>query len=654
MELLFTLLSFAAISIYSLVVAQIANCKKALAPLGGVCFTIFYFSVASWFNVLILGGYIFFLGAAACLFWLIKNKKSDFWLGFCRPSVYFFLLASLGVIFLFAIRKPLFSTWDEFSLWATAAKLVKISGRLYTTAEIQWAWTATQKPGLILLGYFFDFFGSHAEWRIAAGYDVLLFSCFAALLEPLHGKARSLAAPAALIAFLTPFLFTVYDYYALPSTVYFSALGDIPMGILMAGCLIAWFAEKEHNNVKSFIIPALALFALAYTRDTAFPLAMIAAGIMLVDCVVKAFADKKNVLISVVKGFGLLCVPVAAFVSWMVYLNVAVNVNSFEVGGQDNKNMISLLASGVAELFGVGTTEKFTAIMGNMFSSFFNIKLTVFGSGVILVAAFILITVVALLCQTDKALRIRHGIAALMTGLGFVAFYVFTGFCFVYVLKPIEAESMSGYIRYVFPYYIAWFMLVMYFLLSAAASHSKKAILVGRMFVFAICAVFFVGFIKILPAKNTVIDYYDDFLLERRQAVSYSQQVQQNISKEDGNIFFVSQGDNGMRWFTYCCDMLPLQLDYSFGGGTIAAPGAMAEDTLYYIPLTQAQLKDYLVKNNCKYVFIERIDNNFYSEYKSLFSDELVQCQNGKSALYETVANGGTVMLKLVKTMENI
>ena len=101
-------------------------------------------------------------------------------------------------------------------------------------------------------------------------------------------------------------------------------------------------------------------------------------------------------------------------------------------------------------------------------------------------------------------------------------------------------------------------------------------------------------------------------------------------------IFFIGQGDDGNRWFRYSNQMLPLQLAYSYGGGTIChADTETPGDSLYYIKVTPEELLEYLQENNCGYIFVEQSDSYLESGFGHMFSDALESCTGGRSALYK-------------------
>ena len=140
-----------------------------------------------------------------------------------------------------------------------------------------------------------------------------------------------------------------------------------------------------------------------------------------------------------------------------------------------------------------------------------------------------------------------------------------------------------------------------------------------------------------LPFSLTVFGVGSAAYAERWATRDEAMDVQAAVP-ENAHIFFVSQGDDGSRWFLYSYELYPWYLDYSGndgqgGGGTFALPGALEEDTLYYHPYTAGELLECIRDRGCDYVFVERSDDLFADGYAALFSDGLAGCGE-QSAVY--------------------
>ena len=214
MEYLDVVISFAALAALCLFLYVRCDLPASLTPLAAVSGTMVWFSIAGMAGLLRPMGWAWFVLAAAAGaagLWKTSPKKLA---GLLRPG--FCLFVGLGVVFgvYLALRQPVVAVWDEMSFWGTAAKITKLDNELYTTSSLSriWEWTATQKPGMILLGYFVQFFGAgFAAWKLYFAYDLLLFACFAAVVGALEGRRWPVWIPAALAAFLSPWFFTIYQ-----------------------------------------------------------------------------------------------------------------------------------------------------------------------------------------------------------------------------------------------------------------------------------------------------------------------------------------------------------------------------------------------------------------------------------------------------------
>lgn len=654
MELYFTLISFAALAVLALFAAGVLRVPSGTAPLLAVCFTMLHFSLWGCVGLLGLGGWLYFALAAAALVCLLVHK-SRAPLGGLGMGL--FLVGGVLLIILFAVRQPLYLTWDEFSFWGTAVKMTKLNNELYTTAKIGWAWVASQKPGLVVLGYMFEFFGKYAEWRALAAFDMVALASIAALVAPLSRKKWYIGVPAACVAFLSPYVFTLYYPVTTPSNVYMNILSDVPMAWLFAGALAVYYALRM---AKAPLWPCcVVLAALTLTRDTALPLALIAAGIMSADMLLcgkdAAFLWLHGVRAKWCRIGTFMAAPAASFVAWVLYLKLALNVNAVsDIGGQQPMGMLEMLVSGVKQLVGIAPTEKFTQLMGEMYTAFFTIKLTMLGSGAVVSIIILGIVALAALFAADKVHRVRCILYGVLSSLGFFAFYIFTGFCYVFIFKDVEIQSggLVGYERYLYPYYIGWFLCAVMLLCITAAKPARRLYGAAQGALFMLLAVLIWRVSAYVPPDMTFVGYDNGYQYGRRQMKETAQQVQQLIpAQEDTSVFFIRQGDDGSSWFMYCGELLPLQMDYSFGGGTLALPGALAADTLYYIPLTPQQLCAYLAENGCDYIFVLQSDTYLVSGYGSLFSDGLAACEDG-AAVYKINGTAQDMAFTLVSEVD--
>lgn len=647
MELLLSLVSLAALAGFAVLLARRTSLPAPLAPFTALCGVMILLALGGMAGLLVPTGWLCFALAAGA--WVLAfapvGRKNPVSVLAAPGFVAFWVLAAALLVF-FAWRQPMYSTWDEFSFWGTAAKIVKTSGALYGNAEIGWDWVGSHRPGLIMLGYFFQFFGPYAEWRVLAGYDILLLSIFTTLTAGAPKGAWRRVVPALGFGFLLPFLITLYGNITRTTDLYASSLSDIPLGLTFGGAMAVYYMNKR----RALWPTALALAALCMEKDTGFAIALVAAGIIGADAFLGALAERAPALAAgktLAKAAGLFVACVAAFLPWQYYLSAVTTADTSNVGGTQQMGQAEMVITGCKELLGIGRTEKFSTIMGGMVKNLFTMTTTMVGPFIVVVALTMVLAVAAALFTREKSLRRQAGVFAVLGLGGFAAYYFFIGLTYVYVFRDEVSDGLVGFERYIYPYLLGW-LLAAGALALRAMDEERPAGLVQTGFGVLVLGLAGLVWLRV-PFTLTVFGCGDTAYAERRQTQAVTEEVQA-VVPADAHIFFVSQGDDGSRWFLYTYEFYPWYLDYSGttgmgGGGTFALPGALPEDTLYYHPYTTEELHDCILDSGCTYIFIEQTDDLFAEGYASLFSDELAGCEAG-AAVY--AYNAGTDLFDFV------
>lgn len=645
------LITFVALLALCLFIHVKMGVSSGAAPLFVLCGTMIWYSVLGSVHMLLPAGFLWFLAALAAAFWLWKHRKALEPRAVFSPAFVYFVLASLAVIVLFAVRKPIFIEWDEFSFWGIAPKMVKTENQLYTYNPGGMRAT-TFVPGLIMLDYAFQFLGSaFAPWKVYAAYDVLYFAVFAAAFSMLRRRQWYLAVPAAAVLTLTPFLMTVYYRDIYVRTVYMNAYADIPMGLLFGAGLVLYFAPRK-KTPGVLLGTLLTITATCIAKDMGFALCLIAAAIVCFDLL---FLEKEDVPFFRLKGlWGRLCwcaalvaAPVAAFLGWAAHMAAVLEMNRFDVGGAENMGMVQMVVTGLCELAGIGRTEKFTQIMQSMWEALYTARMTMFslggeesrigrllnGSGVIVIAVLLAIFLAAFLLG-DKRMKHRTAWVFLWSTLGFAAFYIFTGFTYIYVFKGSFGYALGDYNRYIYPYYIGWFVLAVSMLCASVKNAAPGGL--GALFLLALCGGCIWRADAFLQPELSVLDYPDAFYLERRVQEAYAAGAKQYLTQDD-RIFLVSFAPFGLEWFQYYYEFYPdVFVDYSFGCGPDFTPETVrraealpdfftGEQVEYFStqPFTGEVWCEYLRASGCTAVFMDEWDGNFVNDYGYLFSDGL-------------------------------
>lgn len=600
--------------------------SSGAAPLLVICGTILWYSLAGCFDLLIPAGVLWCASALSAAVILVLRRREICWREIFEPGFVFFLIAALVAILYLAVRQPIFMDWDEFSFWGIAAKVVKSTNRLYTLEPGSMV-GVTYVPGLIMLDYAFQFLGlSFVPWKVFAAYDILMFAVFAAGISFCRRRQWHIAVPLAVTMVLLPYLLTLYyrDVYVRP--IYMSSYADIPMGILFGAGIAAYFAA-EKKTPAVLLCTLFAVTAESISKDMGFALCLIAAALVCFDLL---FLERGEVRLAALRGVPaklgwcalMVGLPTAAFFGWAAHLSSALSVSRFDLGGSGQMGMAEMVITGIAELFGFGRSEKFAQVMADMLSAFYTSSITMFSSGLVVVVVILTLLAGAWLCGNDSQ-RCKVAWFSILSSLGFVAFYVFNIFTYVYIFKEAEASTLSNYNRYIYPYYIGWMlaalvllgkcaagytgalrrraaiwqgalMLVPYLLLAAflaisgsggrtqwivllAGAAAMAAVLViGGIYPRARCLVSLgitafavvccLRVTSLVQPQLSVVDYPDSYFAGRKEDIKKAQEVADQL-EEGTRLFYVCTGDDGGNWFKRYYDFYPdVILDYSLGG----------------------------------------------------------------------------------------
>ena len=570
-----------------------------------------------------------------------------------NATVPVFLMMALGVTVYFAVRQPIPTDFDEYSLWATAAKLTKANDALYTVGETGTPWQATQTPSLILMGYFAQFLGRFAYWKVYVGYDWLLFACFAAVLGRLDWKKYALAVPAAVACWCAPWFFTTYNRTIFLSKVYMNSYGDIPAGVLFGGAVALWLALRAADGPRWPVVPVLAFAALA--KDNLFPVMLVAAGMAAADWFFFPDAGPFRKGWPRRLGFSALtcAAPLAAYLAWSRYIAGLAALNAAEGGmGVTSQSLPSVVINGVKMLLGLPVADyyeerrwRFVQAGQDMVSAFFKDELSMLGPGVVVLGLIVALLLAGILLAKGARLRARGGVLLAVGLAGFVGYNFVLRLSYAFIFREEQCVGLVDYNRYIYPYYIGLFLIALAWLLAAAQSHPApqwRGLAAGAL-VLALGGGMLLRTNQFILPQYSVLGFsqaeFDDQNLIQRKADAVAETVEPG-----SRIFFVSQGDNGLRWFSYSCDLLPLILDYSGdidggggGGGTFGLP-ELDNGNLYYHPYTLEEFRTLVEESGCTYILVDAVDEIFVQSYGSLFADGLAGAED--TLLYRVTENG--------------
>ncbi len=524
--------------------------QAAVTPLLSMAILVDIASVVAMADMLKAGTFfVYILSAVVFLSALYKceDKKAKIKEYFSTPGILLFIISSAILVVILLSTQPVFHDWDEFSFWGISKLLTDNHNRLYTYFKSSMVGSSTP-PALAVLSYFFGFFNAaFTEWVSYFAYDVLFMACFAAFTGISDKKQPHISTMLFVTAVVLPFIFTVTELNSKLSSAYISVYADMPMGFVFAGAIAVYLCSQKDNRQDILQVLPVIVF-LTYIKDMGFALSCITAFVLFFDMVVSkkqySFFVFKGFAAKVAAGVATVFTALATFLSWSFHMARVMQRDPFNLGGETNMGMIQMLLTGVKELLSPEKSRKFTTIMNSMFAAFFDIKISMLGAGIRIVAVITVIFALAFIFG-DKKGKIRTAVMYITTAVGFVGYYIFHIFLYVYIFKD-NAYVLPSYERYMYIYYIGWFAIALLALTLAATSGKAMPV----MFVYAIGAacLFITGFY--LEPGNTFICAAGNSFPKRRLINQKVERLQDVISPDDV-IYVISENNAGENWFIY-------------------------------------------------------------------------------------------------------
>ncbi len=647
----------------------------SLAPLTALAAAVLWLTLWGMAGRLLAGGWLLLgLCAAAGAFALLPRRGARPDLRrLCSPGAALFWGGTMAFAVYFFLRQPIATGFDELSLWATAVKVTAVDNALYSTADLGVPWSVTQNPGLPLLGYFFNFFGTYADWKVYLAYNALALAVYAAVLGTLRWAQYRLWVPLAAVLWCVPWFFTTYNHTIYLSTVYMDSYGDIPAGLVMGGAVALWLALRCGGGPRWAVLPVLAL--AANIKANTFVLALVAAGLVALDGWLFPDGPFKKGLARRT-GFAALCfaAPMAVYFLWNVrYVGALVARNTAAGGmGDTTPSLAAVVVNGIGILLGrpaagfyAERQGQFLQAVADMGAQFWTPagRMSMVGQGCV-VTALILGVFAAAALLAGGPLRRRSVCMALAGTACFGGYNLMLALSYGFIFKPFQAATLVDYNRYIYCYYIGWFLPALACLADAASAPEAAGptaprrpalrALAAQALVLALAGGMLLRWQSLVLPQLSVLGYSDLEFVDRKADQAAAASVSAALQDTD-RIFFVSQGDTGQRWFAAVYDFYPLPVDYSGttdhteqygggGGGTFGLPelreGTDGVYRTYYHAYTPAQLDAAVRGSGCTVLYLQELDDLFVKSYAELFTDRLAAALAGETPLYRVTADG--------------
>lgn len=651
MTLLCGLLVLAALACGSLALAELLDKDPALLALPVLAGSVIWLYLggmaglllpAAWLWLAAMAGLTVFAALGAGLPAFARRAQS--------PAFGLFVAGSLAFWLLFAVRQPLFTQWDEFTLWGSACKMVCEQDVLFPAARGYLAGRGSL-PGMMLLGYLFQFAApGFAEWAVFAAYDTL-YMAVAALAASLAGRGwRSVVLTFAAVVSL-PFFFSVYQPGAV-SQVYQSAMGDLALAFVFGGAVCLYLAAG--NSPAGLAGCGLVLVFLTLVKDIGLAYALVT---VLVMALARAFGQKPVRLRRVLTTAGLALAAAVliagAFVLWSVYVMQASGVDKNAVGGEgESVGYATVLLGGVAQLLGIGRTEKFSAILALMLKAPFTLPVCLLGPGVVAMAVALLAQGAAAFCAAPGAARRRVLWISAGLWIGLAAFWVFHLFLYVYNFADIEAYQLKDYARYLGAVHTGM-TLASLGLLALACREEKGRAALARLGVCGAAAA--LAAVCLWRGPDTGFWNYPSSLYDARQEVKARAATVNGYLDWDDEVLLICQGDDVSRWYYYGYE-LHATIANGFGGTSFGDhrdnrwPTTGMTLIPYFTDANEFEtvcnrngLVAFLQEADYDYILVDWTDEYFCEEFASLF-DTPIPLGTTHTPLLFKIEDGGARM----------
>lgn len=628
-----------------------AEPSTASLPLVVLCGMILTACTAGCFGLLQIGVGIILAAALGALLWTgyalyqagPDAAKRRLW-GCLTPAWCIAFGGSLLLALFLAWQQPMPTQWDEFSFWATAAKVVKNNDALYTMVAQTNLEARSYPAALPVLSYLFQWIApAFTPWLMYAAYGTLYFAVFGAMVGLLGKENVRGAVFAALSCVLAPI--AIESWYPQQTLVaYTTAYADLMLGLLTAGGCAVWMLASRGNTNGSLtghdygvalFQTALVILTLGLTKDVGLPLGLVVMFVCLLDHFACDFLRNPKDAKAWARLFGVLLVLTAAaaisYLGWAAHMGTALGIDRSDTGGSAQMGTIEMVICGIQELLGINRSEKFAAVLSAMLGAFRGVRVSVFGNGLRTILAIGLILVLAFwLEQKNKRRVVCYGLAS---GLGFVGYYFFQLICYVYVFSEADGLGLVSYERYMSTYYLFWLLGALCVLFCAVRSGHRFAgvsLVAVSLAVLLLCS-------RSVQIHNTFLGrnetaWYTESLIQARADQASA------VAQPRDKVLLISQWDDSARWYRYAYALESVPLYHARGDNTIVLPGT---DGNYPLTLSADTIDDFMQKNGCTLLLLDVVDYDFWNEFRRLFTDEMEGFLQNGQAVYRLEAADG-------------
>lgn len=534
---------------------------------------------------------------------------------------------SAVMIAIYAIQKPYFYYWDEYSFWGTSAKVVKCFDKLYSDMPYAVNGFNALPCGNSILNYFLSFFAKDfCDWHLYASYTILYIASFSLIAALVKKKTDS--TPLQIITFITLFLSPFMSVFHRASANYsslFYAYGtgmvDFNIPVVLAAAVAVYLFKPDK---KWYLLP---LMFLTTVKNTSIFFSLLAAAII---CCFAIFdrSEGKFVFSKDAKTFLItLLAPVIVYSAWTVHVKTVAPVVTDS--GYTLKESTYVRATGndadsekerdencepqILSVFVPSLrTQRHSEVLESIKNMFLTESITILGKDRFLVLGLILMGAVTVVFADKKS---KFAVGIVNSGLA--------AGCLVYALTisyfiSFFADGMVEYPRYMTSYYFSWiFVSSLLF-----AIHCKKEWLVCAVYTFVLCVS--TKYIYTAKLSKTVISAPDNAYSLQMHIEEDMEKIKTTVKKGD-RVYLIFKDRDSQTYLYYNLRFLPAfigntkntDIDFSVNFREKIDPDS---DKTYYNVASPMTFRK-VISEYFDYVYVVEPDDETVKTYGGLFSD---------------------------------
>ena len=561
------------------------------------------------------------------VFAVLKNSKQKINQFFSNPGIWFFICLSLLFIFYFHTSAITFDLWDEISHWGPFYKFTFYSRNfpVFYDSNVMHAYYL---QGATSLYFFF------AWWMSAFSESlpyIVINMLVAAGLAPLFARIKlhnkSLLFWLMIITLVSmSFLQTVFPY--------FSIYVDFLLGIIFGAGVIMVLDRENHKHI---LLMGSVILLPSILKDIGLVFSLFLLGIL----VIQIMTDKKTTYKTGI--LGLVSSVLVQIVLLRIYWSAILEA-------YDIRSLLQFSPEKISAAFWGLVSQKnafFIEVTRSYFRAFMGLQPLIivhFRISILVIFIFLLVLGIAL-ALIDKQ---RTKMTKLTLTLGFPVLFILYELILILIITSTfsiyDAQLAPSFDRVTTTVIVGWWMVLLFWMMSLLKLRFNRR---ETLMIHIGGCVGFMLFIAVVTNKG-----YDSFFNMRRATHSQQQRVEvklaweryKNVFRPHDRVWIISQHDYGFRFWLYHLEFMPeIQVlggyipykefdSVPFTSWSLGRP--KFEGDVWSTPTSLDDFINVLKIFRINYVLIDKADEELYTGYHQLFTDDLTSMGDKSTQVY--------------------